>query len=98
GSESAAKDMARAAGDETLYEQAVAKYRTIDEKVTEDLKQHERNLFGYCFADPFKPEDLEMKSRAAESRAGANGQPPAESPLSPSTRRQMETIISAGAS
>lgn len=103
--ESAAKDMARAAGDEKLYEQAIAKYKAIDDKVTEDLKQHERNLFGYCFADPFKSEDLEIARRSAETRAAAKAEaaatkaePGDSSPLSASTRRQMETIISAGAS
>jgi len=61
--ESAAKEMARAQGDPTLYDQAIAKYQVIDEKVTQELLQHERNLFGYCYADPFKPEDLEIAKR-----------------------------------
>jgi bacterioferritin (cytochrome b1) len=64
--EASAKEMANAEGDPKLYDAAIAKYRAIDEKVTVDLMQYERDLFGFCYADPFKPEDLEIAKRNRE--------------------------------
>lgn len=62
--EAAAKEMARAQSDDKLYDSAIAKYRAIDEEVTKELNDIEVDLFGFCFAHPFKPEDLEIaKSR-----------------------------------
>ncbi len=61
--ESAAKAMARAEGDESLYDKAIERYKLIDEKVTQELVQKERDTFGFCYADPFKPEDLETTKR-----------------------------------
>lgn len=64
--EASAKEMAVAAGGAALYDVAITKYRAIDEKVTKELNEIERELFGYCFADPFKPEDLEIAKRKRE--------------------------------
>ncbi|MFN0206289.1 MAG: ferritin-like domain-containing protein [Planctomycetota bacterium] len=79
--EAAAREMAVEKGDAALYESAIAKYQAIDHKVTEELLQIERDLFGFCYADPFKPEDLEIARRNRENaqleleKQGSNGAP-----------------------
>ena len=66
--EAAAKEMAKEQGNPGLYEDAIARYRAIDDKVTIGLHDYERGLFGFSYADPFKPEDLVTKAKLREKR------------------------------
>ncbi|MBI3819240.1 MAG: ferritin-like domain-containing protein [Planctomycetes bacterium] len=79
--ESAAKEMARAKGDEKLYDIAIAKYRVIDDEVTIELNKFESGTFGFSFSHPFKPEDIEIARHYREKGARTmqderNSEPP----------------------
>ncbi|HKE02348.1 MAG TPA: hypothetical protein VKE69_15125 [Planctomycetota bacterium] len=63
----------------------------VDEKVTEDRRQHERNLFGFCCADSFRPEDRDVAVPAA-----TQPQATPEGALSPAAREAVERAVVAG--